>query len=279
MAAAAPLANVWVKRFQELKWSMPQSHDIHLTPVLPSRLALFPSPPLKFSEARLRTQNPELENQFTGCLSTQSYPNTYQEAFVELYDRHGDSVFSCSWPSIKTVFGLAALGAAGLTIGAYMTQKDNLQTLPNPALFKGLPSENSLLLRPLHFSSSFHSVHPGFRDTTRPTCVLQLLRPHGNSVFTLKNPLGRGLRKPRSATVGSARRRLVPSGWDLRGLCRSSSRTPSDFKAVPKHCTCQPPSSPPYAAKHECENPNALRPGLQGVEEAFPAVAITGEIV
>lgn len=45
------------------------------------------------------------------------------EAFVELYDRQRDSVFSCSWPSIKTVFGLAALGAASLTIGAYLTQK------------------------------------------------------------------------------------------------------------------------------------------------------------
>uniref|UniRef100_A0A8K9UQL8 Apoptosis regulator Bcl-2 n=1 Tax=Oncorhynchus mykiss TaxID=8022 RepID=A0A8K9UQL8_ONCMY len=44
------------------------------------------------------------------------------EAFVELYDRQRDSVF-CSWPSIKTVFGLAALGAASLTIGAYLTQK------------------------------------------------------------------------------------------------------------------------------------------------------------
>lgn len=50
------------------------------------------------------------------CLSS-------QDAFVELYDRQRDSVFSCSWPSIKTVFGLAALGAASLTIGAYLTQK------------------------------------------------------------------------------------------------------------------------------------------------------------
>lgn len=46
-----------------------------------------------------------------------------QEAFVELYDRQRDSVFSCSWPSIKTVFGVAALGAASLTIGAYLAQK------------------------------------------------------------------------------------------------------------------------------------------------------------
>ncbi|KAJ8012098.1 hypothetical protein DPEC_G00065150 [Dallia pectoralis] len=44
------------------------------------------------------------------------------EAFVELYDRQRDSVF-CSWPSIKTVFGLAALGAASLTVVAYLTQK------------------------------------------------------------------------------------------------------------------------------------------------------------
>ncbi|KAM9789597.1 apoptosis regulator Bcl-2 [Neosynchiropus ocellatus] len=45
------------------------------------------------------------------------------DTFVELYDRHRDSVFNCSWPSIKTVFGLAALGAASLTIGAYLAQK------------------------------------------------------------------------------------------------------------------------------------------------------------
>ncbi|KAM6948600.1 apoptosis regulator Bcl-2 [Aplochiton taeniatus] len=45
------------------------------------------------------------------------------EAFVELYDRQRDSMFTKSWPSIKTVFGLAALGAASLTIGAYLTQK------------------------------------------------------------------------------------------------------------------------------------------------------------
>ncbi|KAL6104600.1 apoptosis regulator Bcl-2 [Pungitius pungitius] len=45
------------------------------------------------------------------------------DAFVELYDRQRDSLFNSSWPSIKTVFGLAALGAASLTIGAYLTQK------------------------------------------------------------------------------------------------------------------------------------------------------------
>lgn len=47
------------------------------------------------------------------------------------------------------------------------------------------------------------------------------------------------------------------STWQppCEGLCRSGSRTPSDIKAVPKHCSCQPPSSAPYAAKHECENP------------------------
>ncbi|KAF7222502.1 apoptosis regulator Bcl-2 [Nothobranchius furzeri] len=44
-------------------------------------------------------------------------------AFVDLYDRQKDSVFSCYWPSIKTVFGLAALGAASITIGAYLAQK------------------------------------------------------------------------------------------------------------------------------------------------------------
>lgn len=46
-----------------------------------------------------------------------------QDAFVQLYDRQRDSLFSCSWPSIKTVFGVAALGAASLTIGAYLAQK------------------------------------------------------------------------------------------------------------------------------------------------------------
>ncbi|KAB5579727.1 hypothetical protein PHYPO_G00198310 [Pangasianodon hypophthalmus] len=46
------------------------------------------------------------------------------DAFVELYMRKKDSVFSSSWPSLTTsVFSLAALGAVGLTIGAYLTQK------------------------------------------------------------------------------------------------------------------------------------------------------------
>ncbi|XP_052404170.1 apoptosis regulator Bcl-2-like [Carassius carassius] len=45
------------------------------------------------------------------------------EAFVELYGRQRDSVFRSSWSSIVTVFGLAALGAVGLTIGAYLAQK------------------------------------------------------------------------------------------------------------------------------------------------------------
>lgn len=59
--------------------------------------------------------------QLTVCLSLPV--SLSQEAFVELYDRQRDSVFSCSWPSIKTVFGVAALGAASLTIGAYLAQK------------------------------------------------------------------------------------------------------------------------------------------------------------
>lgn len=47
-----------------------------------------------------------------------------QDAFVELYARKKDSVFSGSWPSLTTsVFSLAALGAVGLTIGAYLNQK------------------------------------------------------------------------------------------------------------------------------------------------------------
>ncbi|XP_029102113.1 apoptosis regulator Bcl-2a [Scleropages formosus] len=45
------------------------------------------------------------------------------DAFVELYGQQRGSVFRCSWPYIKTVFGLAALGAAGVTIGAYLTHK------------------------------------------------------------------------------------------------------------------------------------------------------------
>lgn len=52
------------------------------------------------------------------------------------------------------------------------------------------------------------------------------------------------------------------SSSPCEGLCSSHSRTPSHIKAVPKHCTCQPLSSAPYAAKHECKNPNAPRPGF-----------------
>ena len=46
-----------------------------------------------------------------------------QDAFVELYGRQQEAMSQCSWPYIKTVFGLAALGAAGVTIGAYFTKK------------------------------------------------------------------------------------------------------------------------------------------------------------
>lgn len=58
-----------------------------------------------------------------GPLNSWIKDNGGWDAFVELYDRQRESVFNCSWPSIKTVFGLAALGAASLTIGAYLTQK------------------------------------------------------------------------------------------------------------------------------------------------------------
>lgn len=58
-----------------------------------------------------------------GHLNSWIQDNGGWDAFVELYDRQRDSVFSCSWPSIKTVFGLAAIGAASLTIGAYLSQK------------------------------------------------------------------------------------------------------------------------------------------------------------
>ncbi|XP_028659686.2 apoptosis regulator Bcl-2 isoform X2 [Erpetoichthys calabaricus] len=45
------------------------------------------------------------------------------DAFVELYGGRRSSMLGCSWPSLKTVFSLAALGAAGITIGAYFVQK------------------------------------------------------------------------------------------------------------------------------------------------------------
>ncbi|XP_067107709.1 apoptosis regulator Bcl-2a [Osmerus mordax] len=44
------------------------------------------------------------------------------DAFVELYGQQRDSGFQ-SWPYLRTVFGLAALGAAGVTLGALFTQK------------------------------------------------------------------------------------------------------------------------------------------------------------
>uniref|UniRef100_A0A8C7ZK61 Apoptosis regulator Bcl-2 n=1 Tax=Oryzias sinensis TaxID=183150 RepID=A0A8C7ZK61_9TELE len=58
-----------------------------------------------------------------GPLNSWIEENGGWDAFVELYDRQKETVFSCYWPSIKTVFGLAALGAASLTIGAYLAQK------------------------------------------------------------------------------------------------------------------------------------------------------------
>ncbi|XP_068196838.1 apoptosis regulator Bcl-2 [Antennarius striatus] len=58
-----------------------------------------------------------------GHLNSWIQDNGGWDAFVELYERKRDSIFSRSWPSIKTFFGMAALGAASLTIGAYLTQK------------------------------------------------------------------------------------------------------------------------------------------------------------
>uniref|UniRef100_H2MQI3 BCL2 apoptosis regulator n=1 Tax=Oryzias latipes TaxID=8090 RepID=H2MQI3_ORYLA len=58
-----------------------------------------------------------------GPLNSWIEENGGWDAFVELYDRQKETVFTCYWPSIKTVFGLAALGAASLTIGAYLAQK------------------------------------------------------------------------------------------------------------------------------------------------------------
>lgn len=57
------------------------------------------------------------------CFDEISLSLSLQEAFVELYGRQRDSVFRSSRSSIVTVFGLAALGAVGLTIGAYLAQK------------------------------------------------------------------------------------------------------------------------------------------------------------
>ncbi|KAK3541593.1 hypothetical protein QTP86_033092 [Hemibagrus guttatus] len=45
-----------------------------------------------------------------------------EDAFVELYSHQRASIFH-PWPYLKTVFGLAALGAAGVTIGALFSQK------------------------------------------------------------------------------------------------------------------------------------------------------------
>ncbi|XP_076868334.1 apoptosis regulator Bcl-2a [Brachyhypopomus gauderio] len=44
------------------------------------------------------------------------------DAFMEMYSPPQRSMFQ-PWPYLKTVFGLAALGAAGVTIGALFTQK------------------------------------------------------------------------------------------------------------------------------------------------------------
>ncbi|KAG5268707.1 hypothetical protein AALO_G00215510 [Alosa alosa] len=44
------------------------------------------------------------------------------DAFVELYGQPRGAV-PPSWPNLKTVLGMAALGAAGVTIGALFTQK------------------------------------------------------------------------------------------------------------------------------------------------------------
>ncbi|XP_033855020.1 apoptosis regulator Bcl-2-like [Acipenser ruthenus] len=45
------------------------------------------------------------------------------DAFVELYGSQRGSMSNYSWPSLKTALRLAALGAAGITIGAYFVQK------------------------------------------------------------------------------------------------------------------------------------------------------------
>lgn len=57
-----------------------------------------------------------------GPLQTWIQENGGWDAFMELYGRQRGSLFH-SWPYLKTMFGLAALGAAGATLGALFTQK------------------------------------------------------------------------------------------------------------------------------------------------------------
>lgn len=57
-----------------------------------------------------------------GPLQTWIQENGGWDAFVELYGQPRDSGLH-TWPYLKTVFGLAALGAAGVTLGALFTQK------------------------------------------------------------------------------------------------------------------------------------------------------------
>lgn len=107
-------------------------------------MSCYSRPPI-WSLGDVRTFS--LPNQWAVCVCV----SPMQEAFVELYDRQRDSVFSCSWPSIKTVFGMAALGAASLTIGAYLAQKwSGLQPPPpfSPPAFY-FPSSFALRLSSL----------------------------------------------------------------------------------------------------------------------------------
>ncbi|XP_062377420.1 apoptosis regulator Bcl-2a [Sardina pilchardus] len=59
---------------------------------------------------------------FDGPLHNWIEENGGWDAFVELYEHPRDAV-PPSWPYLKTVLGMAALGAAGVTIGALFTQK------------------------------------------------------------------------------------------------------------------------------------------------------------
>ncbi|XP_062849816.1 apoptosis regulator Bcl-2 [Trichomycterus rosablanca] len=59
-----------------------------------------------------------------GPLSTWILTNGGWEGFADLYTGQQDSVCRSSWSSLTTsVFSLAALGAVGLTLGAYLAQK------------------------------------------------------------------------------------------------------------------------------------------------------------
>ncbi|XP_028824545.1 apoptosis regulator Bcl-2-like [Denticeps clupeoides] len=75
-----------------------------------------------------RQASPQVENvtqwmteYLDGPLRVWIEDNGGWDAFVELYGQQEDSVLS--WTYLKTMFGLAALGVAGVTLGAFFIQK------------------------------------------------------------------------------------------------------------------------------------------------------------